>query len=124
MSTVMWANEMLLDRLIVSADGEDVGMVDDLELSDGRRPEITAFLSGPTALGLRIGSRVGLWWLSIGRRLRPDGDPYPNRVPIGDLKHLDHRGVALRVDAADVPTRRMFDWTLEHVASRIPGNGS
>jgi len=33
-STVIWANSVLLDRLLISADGEDVGVVDDLELSD------------------------------------------------------------------------------------------
>lgn len=124
MSTVMWANEALLDRLMVSADDQDVGMVDDLELSEGDQPELTALLSGPTALGPRLGDDLGLWWLSIARRLRPDGDPCPNRVPVADIKSVDHRGIRLRVAAADVPTRRLFHWTREHVVLRIPGNGS
>jgi hypothetical protein len=124
MGTVMWANESLLDRLMVSADGQDVGMVDDLEISDEPRPELTAFLSGPTAFGPRVGDHWGTWWLSIGRRLRPSGDPYPNRVPIVYLKKLDHQGIALSVDASDLTTRRVFDWANEKVIQRIPGNGS
>jgi hypothetical protein len=123
-ATVMWANEALLDRLIVSADGQDVGMVDDLELSDEPVPELTAFLSGPTAYGPRLGDHMGIWWLSIGRRLRPVSDPYPNRVPVSDLEKLDHRGIALRVNASELATRRMFDWALTKVVARIPGNGS
>jgi hypothetical protein len=124
MGDVIWANEGLLDRLMVSADGQDVGMVDDLELSDGPRPQLTAFLSGPTALGPRIGDHLGLWWLSIGRRLRPDGDPYPNRVPIELLKSLDHRGITLTANADELNTRRLFHWTLDKIVARIPGNGS
>jgi hypothetical protein len=124
MGTVMWANETLLDRLIVSADGQDVGMVDDLEISDGPVPEVSAFLSGPTALGPRIGDHLGIWWLSVGRRLRPTSDPYPNRVPVAYLKKIDHRGIALSVDAGDLTTRRLFDWANEKVVRRIPGNGS
>jgi hypothetical protein len=124
MSKSILANEMLLDRLLVSADGENVGMVDDLELSGGRRPYLTALLCGPTALGPRLGDHVGIWWLSIGRRLRPGSDPYPNRIPVDQLKTVDHQGITLRVSAAQVPTRRMFHWTLTKIVARIPGNGS
>jgi sporulation protein YlmC with PRC-barrel domain len=124
MRPILWANEVLLDHLIVSSDGEHVGMVDDLELSDGAQPRVTALLSGPTAFGARLGGRPGIWWLAIGRRLRPDSDPYPNRIPIDDLKEVDHRGLTLRVRASEVPSRRLFDWALEKVIVRIPGNGS
>jgi hypothetical protein len=122
MSTVMWANQTLLDRLLIAADGQDVGMVDDLELSDTAEPELTALLSGPTALGPRIGGHLGVWWLSIGRRLRPDSDPYPNRIPIDLIKTLNHRGITLKTDAETLPTRRLFDWTLTKIVSRIPGH--
>jgi hypothetical protein len=122
--TVMWANEALLDRLMISADGDDVGMVDDLELSDGAHPELTALLSGSIAFGPRVGGRLGSWWSSIGRRLRPDDDPHPNRVPISDVRKLDHRGVVLAVEASQLGTRRMYDWARTNVIERIPGNGS
>lgn len=124
MATTMWANRDLFDRLLISADGDHVGMVDDLELSDGPQPVITALLSGPTALGPRIGGRVGTWWLAIGRRLRPADDPYPNRIPFGHVADIDHRGIHLSVDAAEVPTRRLRGWTRDKVIARIPGSGA
>jgi hypothetical protein len=126
MATV-WANHLILDRVITAADGDHVGMVDDIELSepDGDEPPvITAFLSGPTALGPRIGGRLGLWWLSIGRRLRPEDVEYPNRIPVGVVKTLDVRGVELTIDAEQVSTRRLHDWLLTKIIRRIPGNGS
>jgi hypothetical protein len=126
MATV-WANHLILDRVVTSADGDHVGMVDDIELSEpgqGELPVITAFLSGPTALGPRIGGRLGLWWLSIGRRLRPDDVEYPNRIPVEVVKTLDVRGVELTIPAKEVSTRRLHDWQLAKIILRIPGNGS
>jgi hypothetical protein len=79
------ANDSLLDRQILDVAGEPVGRVDDVELTepeDGRPPVLTALLCGPTALGPRIGGRIGTWWLAIGRRLRARDDPCPNRIPI------------------------------------------
>lgn len=124
MTTTMWANRDLLDRLLSSADGEHVGMADDLELSDGPVPVVTALLCGPTALGPRIGGRIGTWWLAIGRRLRPADDPYPNRVPFDQVSNIDHRGIHLSVDASQVPTRRLRAWTRDKIIARIPGRGA
>jgi hypothetical protein len=121
--TTMWANRDLLDRLLVAADGQPVGMVDDLELSDGAQPEVTALLSGPTALGPRVGGRLGTWWLAVGRRLRPRDDPYPSRVPFDRVVTIDHRGISLAVDASDVPTRRLRGWTRDKIINRLPGSG-
>jgi hypothetical protein len=120
----MWANRDLFDRLLVAADGDNVGMVDDLELSDGPRPEITALLSGPTAFGPRVGGRLGTWWLAIGRRVRPADDPYPNRVPFEQVTEMDHRGIHLSVDATEVPTRRLRGWTRDKIIARLPGSGA
>jgi hypothetical protein len=74
------ADELLLDRQIFDADGLPAGKVDDLELTlpeDGGPPVLTAILTGPLALGPRIGGRLGQWWAAAGRRLRPDDDPHP-----------------------------------------------
>jgi len=124
----MWANEGLLDRLLIGQDGEDVGMVDNLEFSDEfsdtAEPELTALLCGPLAFGPRLGGRIGTWWTSIGRRLRPDADPAPNRIPVQLIRRIDHRGIELAVPAAELPNRRGFDWTLSRVIDKIPGNGS
>lgn len=120
----MWANRTLLDRLLISADGDHVGMVDDIELSDDAQPVITALLSGPTAFGPRIGGRLGSWWLAIGRRMRPADDPYPNRVAFEAVSQIDHRGITLMLDAAHVPTRRLRGWARHKVIARLPGSGA
>lgn len=120
----MWANRTLLDRLLISADGDHVGMVDDIELSDDAQPVITALLSGPTAFGPRIGGRLGSWWLAIGRRMRPADDPYPNRVAFEAVSQIDHRGITLMLDAAHVPTRRLRGWARDKVIARLPGSGA
>src|SRR4051812_31316464 len=127
MTTTMWANQTLLDRLLIAADGQHVGMVDDIELSDpegSAAPRITALLSGPTAFGPRLGGRIGSWWLAIGRRLRPADDPYPNRVPFDKVVSIDHRGITLALPAREVPTRRLRGWTRDKIISRIPGSGA
>jgi hypothetical protein len=121
--TTAWANQMLLDRLLIASGGEPVGMVDDLELSEpqaGESPTITALLSGPTALGPRLGGRPGTWWLSIGRRMRPEDDPYPNRVPFDTVTEVDHRGITLSLPADQVPTRRFRGWVRDKIIARVP----
>jgi sporulation protein YlmC with PRC-barrel domain len=127
MTTTMWANRSLLDRLLISADGDHVGMVDDIEMSEppgSQAPAITALLSGPSALGPRIGGRLGSWWLAIGRRLRPSDDPYPNRVPFDKVVSIDHRGIGLALAADEVPTRRMRGWARDKIINRLPGSGA
>lgn len=121
----VWANQKLLDRLITSADGDHVGMVDDLELDmqAARGPVVTAFLCGPTALGPRIGGRLGTAWLAVARRLRPTGSAYPNRVPVETVETLDATGIQLSVDADEIGTHRLEDWLRDYVITRIPGSG-
>jgi hypothetical protein len=124
--TMMWAQQMLWDRLIVDVDGEPVGMVDDLELSDsedGGAPFLTAILCGPTALGPRIGDRIGTWWLAVARRLRPTDDPQPIRIPFFWVAVLDRRELRLDVSRDQVGTGRLRYWVDEKIIRRIPGSG-
>jgi hypothetical protein len=119
------ANEMLLDRQIFDVDGEPVGKIDDLEFAEpdgGGPPVLTAFLSGPTALGPRIGGRIGLWWGAFGRRLRPADDPYPNRIPLNKVDEVDRTKVTLRVSRDELDADRFRDWTRDHIIGRIPGS--
>jgi hypothetical protein len=124
--TKIWANRTLLDRLLIASDGQHVGMVDDLELSDPNDgvPEVTALLSGPTALGPRIGDRIGTWWLAIGRRLRPTSTAYPNRLPVETVREIRENGIHLAVAAGDAGTGRFESWLRDEVISQIPGGGS
>jgi len=123
---IVTANDMLLDRQIFDRDGVEVGKVDDIEVTfpdDGGPPVLSALLCGPTALGPRLGGRLGTWWTAIGRRLRPGDEPYPNRIPAELITKFDRHEVRLSASARELPTNRLRDWTREHIVSRIPGSG-
>lgn len=118
------ANESLLDRQLFDVDGRPAGKVDDLELSadfQGGPPVLTALLTGPTAFGPRLGGRLGVFWLSVGRRLRPNNDPYPNRVPITQVEQVDGTGVRLNATRDRMDLDRFRDWVRDHIIGRIPG---
>lgn len=120
------ADEMLLDRQILDVDGAALGKIDDLELTEpdgGGPPVLTALLSGPTALGPRIGGRLGKWWAAIGRRLRPTDEAYPNRITIDLVERLDRTEVRLSVSRDVLDPDRFRDWTRDHIIGRIPGAG-
>ncbi len=118
------ANDLLLDRQIFDSDGEPVGKVDDLELTvpgDGGLPVLSAILCGPTALGPRIGDRIGSYWTAVPRRLRPHGDPDPARIPMEAVSHLDRTAVRLAVPGHEVVRSRLAEWTRDNVIERLPG---
>lgn len=119
------ANDLLLDRQLIDSHGVPAGRVDDLELSDpqdGRPPVLTAVLCGPTAFGPRIGGRLGTWWLAIGRRLRPVTDPYPCRIPVELIDHVDRMEIALLVPRERLDSDRFRRWVENKVIGRIPGS--
>jgi hypothetical protein len=116
------ANDLLLDRLILDCNGDPVGMVDDLELGDvDGALVLTALLCGPTALGPRIGDRIGTWWLAVARRVRPAGEPYPVRIPMSLVTQIDRTQVTLSVTREQAGTLTLHDWVDDHVIGRIPG---
>jgi hypothetical protein len=118
------ANDLLLDRQLIDSNGMFAGRVDDLELSDprpGQPPALTALLCGPTAFGPRIGGRFGTWWLAIGRRLRPVTDPYPNRIPVELLDHIDRLDIILLTPRDNLDSYRFRKWVEEKIINRIPG---
>jgi hypothetical protein len=122
----IWASSLLLDMVITSADGDHVGMVDDLEFtdpSDVEPPRLTALLCGPAALGPRLGGRIGRWWTSIGTRLRRSGDDYPRRIPVAWVCRVGATGVELSVPSEQVPTQQLEYWLRDHIVMQIPGHG-
>ena len=113
----------LLDRQVVDPDGELVCKVDDLELrqtADGTYV-VSALLSGPLALGPRLPGRLGRWVVAVARRLSPDPDPAPNRIPFERVTEL---GSAVCIDRAraDAGVSALEDWTRVHVIDPIPGS--
>jgi hypothetical protein len=120
------ADELLLDRQIFDVDGLPLGKVDDLELTeaeDGGPPVLTAILTGPLALGPRIGGRLGEWWSAVGRRLRPNDDPQPNRIPLTQVERCDRTELKLNVSRDRLDADRLRDWTRDHIIAPIPGSG-
>jgi hypothetical protein len=113
----------LLDRQIVDPDDLLVAKVDDLELTrraDGRWA-VSAILTGPGALGPRLHGRLGEWVGAVWRRLHPDADPAPSRIPMSDVVDIDsavtvgRRRDALQVDGFEV-------WVRDHIIGRLPGS--
>lgn len=111
-----------LDRQIIDPDGRLVAKVDDIELreaADGRLV-VTALLTGPGALGPRLGGRVGEWVVAVWRRLHPSRDPEPSRISIADVVEIDsaihvgRRRDSLAVDGLE-------RWADDHIVSRLPG---
>jgi sporulation protein YlmC with PRC-barrel domain len=112
----------LLDRQILDRDGEPVGKVDDVELdidADGT-PYVTALLVGQQALGQRIGGRLGSWIAGTARRLSPDYDRGPIRIPY-DLVSVLNSAVNLSVHRELLPDPPLESWLRDHLIGRIPG---
>jgi hypothetical protein len=121
------ADELLLDRQVFDANGQPVGKVDDLELTmpdEGGPPVLTAVLTGPIALGPRIGGRVGQWWAAVGRRLRTEDNPQPIRIPLHQIGHVDRSELALTVSRDQIDTDRLRNWVRDNVIGPIPGSGA
>jgi sporulation protein YlmC with PRC-barrel domain len=112
----------LLDRQVVDPDGELISKVDDveLELSDDGPPYVTALLTGPAALGPRIGGQLGRAMVAVQARLHGAGGPGPGRIPIHLVTDI---GSAITVSArpADLPIRGLEDWVRTRIIDRIPG---
>lgn len=129
---VIDASYSLLDRQLVALDGRLVGKVDDLELTDPEfgddeagdprpgTPVIVAILSGPEALAPRLDGKVGALLFGTWRRLHPEENPRPRRIPFEQVARLgDH--VELAVSSDDLDEQRTNRWISERLISRLPG---
>ena len=115
----------LLDRQLVDVDGRLAGKVDDLELEfpeGGGAPLVTAILSGPGALGRRVGGRLGGWLERLANRLRDGDAERPARVPFAAVKRVGS-AVDLHVAKDELETDRLERWTREQLIGRLPGAG-
>jgi sporulation protein YlmC with PRC-barrel domain len=112
----------LLDRQILDRDGEPVGKVDDVELDidDDGTPYVAALLVGQRALGERIGGRLGAWIAGTARRLSPDYDRGPIRIPYDLVADVDS-AVNLSVHREVLPDPALETWLRDHLIDRIPG---
>jgi len=112
----------LLDRQILTSDGRMVGKVDDveLELRDDGRLYVTALLSGPGALGPRLGGALGT--LVQGTWSRLSGRTEPARVRWSQVAHLTS-AVELGVSAETVRIDGFEEWVRDRFIAALPGSG-
>jgi hypothetical protein len=87
-------------------------------------PVLTALLCGPTALGPRIGGRLGTRWQAAGRRLGPVADPYPNGIPAGLIDHVDRLEITPLTPREHLDSYRFRCWAADKVINKIPGSGT
>lgn len=110
----------LLDRQILDVDDRCVAKVDDLELleRDGRLV-VTAMLTGPGALGPRLGGLTGGATVAVWRRLHPREHPLPGRIEVEQITAI---GSAVHVAAtgADLDVDGFERWAERKVVSRLP----
>jgi sporulation protein YlmC with PRC-barrel domain len=124
MTDVLHAGLDLLDRQIVDRDGELVGKVDDLELTDPEDgpPRLVALLTGAQAYGTRLGGRLGGWIVSAAGRL--GGTKQPVRIP---FELVEKVGPSIRLSAAVSElerVERVDHWLRDNFIGRIPGAGN
>lgn len=112
----------LLDRQILDRDGAPVGKVDDVELALGEdgTPYVAALLVGQQALGDRMGGWLGRWLADVARRLAPDRERGPIRIPYDLVAELNS-AVNLTVSRDLLPDPPLEVWLRDHLVARIPG---
>lgn len=112
----------LLDRQILDRDGAPVGKVDDVELALGEdgTPYVAALLVGQQALGDRMGGWLGRWLADVARRLAPDRERGPIRIPYDLVAELNS-AVNLTVGRDLLPDPPLEVWLRDHLVARIPG---
>lgn len=113
----------LFDRQVLDLNGNPVGKVDDVELSDAdpdaTPPVITALLLGPVAYGHRLRGRVGASIAGAGARLGRHKQPI--RIPMDLVKSIGV-SVTLTVTVDQVERAEDLDrWLRDHFIARIPG---
>jgi hypothetical protein len=89
---------------------------------DGGPPVVTAILAGPGALGPRFGGRLAHWTRAVHRRLHPQEDPGPARIPFELVRDIDDH-VTLSARAGDLHTHDVERWVADHLIARLPGAG-
>jgi hypothetical protein len=114
----------LLDRQLIDSDGRLVAKVDDLEIqdTDDGRLVVTAILTGPGALGPRLGGHLGAWVVGVWSRLRSDERPTVGRIELSRVAgvdsavHLDRPRRSFGVDGLEA-------WVEQNVIRPLPGAG-
>ena len=114
----------LMDRQIVDAEGRMVGKVDDVELAereDGRLV-VTALLTGPGALGPRVGGALGSVSTAIWSRLSGRPSSEPGRISMDTVGEIS-TAIRLQVARRTVNVDGFEVWVRDRVIAALPGAG-
>jgi sporulation protein YlmC with PRC-barrel domain len=122
--TALDAYLQLMDRQIVDHDGRMVAKVDDLELEE--RPDgrlvVTALLTGPGALGPRVGGVPGSISTAIWSRLSGRSPDRPGRIDISEVSEIA-TAVRLNVSRRTADVDGFERWVRDRIVSALPGHG-
>lgn len=112
----------LLDRQLLDNEGRMLGKVEDVELEerDDGRLVLTGLLTGPGALGPRLGAALDTMVTSTWARL--SGRAGPARVDWSQVATIDS-AVHLAVSRTTVAVDGFEDWVRDRVIAAIPGSG-
>ena len=117
------ANLHLLDRQVISADdGHPVCKIDDLELTfdEQGRPYVVSILTGPLALGPRLGGLVGRLMVAVTELFRPEEDPGPQRLPMRLVSDINSA-----VTVGGTPQEAALEhWARVDLIAPLPGSGA
>ena len=113
----------LLDRQVVDTEGRAVGNVDDVEFlvpEDGSPPYVVALLTGPQALGPRLGGVLGSWVVFWSRALARASGEQPGRIGaelITDMKAQ----ITVTRSRQELGVHENEDRVRTYLIDRIPG---
>jgi sporulation protein YlmC with PRC-barrel domain len=114
----------LLDRQILDNEGRMVGKVDDVELEerDDGRLAISALLTGPGALGHRLGGAPGA--LAVRGWSRLSGAPAneANRIDFSAITAIE-TAIKLGVSRASLAVDGFEVWVRTRLIGALPGAG-
>jgi sporulation protein YlmC with PRC-barrel domain len=113
----------LLDRQVVDHDGAAVGKVDDVELlvpDDGSAPYVVALLTGPQALGPRLGGLLGHWVVFVSHALSRDSGDQPGRIGAELITDIGTRITVAR-SRAELGVQQNEDRARDYLIARLPG---
>jgi sporulation protein YlmC with PRC-barrel domain len=108
----------LLDRQILDTDGDAVGNVDDVEISD--EGYVTALLVGPQALAPRLGGLLGQWLAFLSEGIGRSSTAEPTRIG-ADLVTDYGSAITVARSRAELGAHRNEDRAREYFIGRIPG---
>ena len=113
----------LLDRQVIDTDGGLVCNVDDVDFvgpDDGSAPYISDLLTGPAALGPRLGGLLGRWWVSAYQLLGQRHDREPDRIPFRVVTDIGS-AVTVSKTRSELGVHPGEDRAREYLVDRLPG---